>query len=164
MTEQIEHIAPSAEGADVQLLFSNLNLQEGTIALGGVETLQRILSDINGDGFAMHYEITPTRRLALEARLRKFDTPHEERLAGRVHQTWPEGPIRGTRHAPSARAAVINSLAWIMMPETRRSRKTIGRISGQLDNATAIVYADQKDRHGQLTDFYDVGALRAVPT
>jgi hypothetical protein len=133
---------------DVQLYFSNLNLPEYFIATAGVASYRRIMDEINDDttSLEIQYEITPTRRLALDSLLGQFDNQAGERpFAGRLHQTWPRGLIEGTLHAPSARSAVINGIAYLMMPGTRGSLKTLERMNRQLGTVPTVVYADQKD-------------------
>jgi len=169
MTErQLESVTQPFEAApDIQLYFSNLNLPERFIATAGVAAHRRVMDELNGDGVLypeMQYEITPTRRLAVDSLLGKLGIEQEEQrpFAGRLHQAWPQGLLRGALNAPSARGAVLNAAAYLVMPETRRSLKTIQRMSNQLGGVPAVVYADQKDNDGHFMNLSGVGSMNVT--
>jgi hypothetical protein len=168
MAEQLEGFALSSEGTlDIQLYFSNLNLPAHFIATAGVAAHRRVMDELNGDGAAypaMQYEITPTRRLAVDSFLGRLGVQHEAQrpFAGRVHQTWSHGLLRGVLHAPSVASAAFNGAAYLVMPETRRSLKTIQRMSDQLGGVQAVVYADQKDNDGHLMDLSELGSMHVT--
>lgn len=147
---------------DVVMSFSNLNLPERLIATAGVERHRQVLDQIeDGAESAIYlggYEITPTRRLVLDSLRGKFDyyrplANDRQLLATRLHQTWPERPIQGVRHAPSLRSAAINCAAYVISPETHRSLASVARLSRQLRIGPVVVYADQRDNKGALMDF-----------
>lgn len=164
----------------ITLGLSNLNLPPRLIATGDVAAHLDVLHAIEGvpkDGTGQDhhhelydalYEITPTRRLVLAAHAGSFTYAHrkkmirQEQFATRLHQPWPEGPIRGTRHARTLGDAAFNLMAYGVMPETHRAFRMMRYLNARLGGVPWTVYVNQFCRSGELLDLSGNGAEQAT--
>lgn len=137
------------EGNAVLLALSNLNLPPKKIAVSGIRRLHSFLDAIQGErspAFLGRWDITPTRRLALDSMLGRFK-PGD---AIAVHQTWPEDPMQKIRKGAPLASHVLNAVALAVMPEEQRSQKRIIRMSEQLGNVHRTVYLARRGPDGKV--------------
>ncbi len=149
---------------ELQLQLSNMNLPPAVMASAGIAKHREILADVNMSGhpriFNGGFDITPTRALAVESRLGRFDGSNVPNVwAGGVHQTWPKGYLAGTfgpNRERTVSGLVLNHAAYTLMPESRRSLQTAHRMQRQLGTSVMCVYP------GTASNFLEYGPHTAA--
>lgn len=136
------------EEAHVDLLVSNLDMDVKDIATFGVGGYRRMMDAMRGKdengGYNAGLEITPTRALVASLATYNCVVPGIDGrpFTSAVHQSWAPGPLA----IAGGKRTVTDVGAYVTMPETDRSIKTIRRISDKFGGVPAVVFPDKRDK------------------